>query len=60
MPLRTIKKSDSLTDESNDAADYGDESSNNAEDFDENDLDSDFEEQLDEARARKRKHREHQ
>ena len=30
------------------------------EEFDENDLDSDFEEQLDAARARKRKHREQQ
>ena len=44
MPIRTIKKVGSPANESNDAADYGDESSNNAEDFDENDLDSDFEE----------------
>ena len=44
MHFRTIKKADFPADESNDAADYSDESSNNAEDFDENDLDSDFEE----------------
>ena len=49
--IRETKPSEELED-------YGDESSNNeGQDFDENDLDSDFEEQLDAAKARKRKRR---
>ena len=62
---RTVARNNSMIEEiketktSEDLDDYGDESSNNqGEDFDENDLDSDFEEQLDAARARKRKRRE--